>query len=149
MTRRLLAIAVLSSSVMSTACFEMFQQTTTPKTVNILGGTWSSVTPTGTSLINSCTNFTWNATEQSSTSASGSFSATCFNVLQISGTASGTLTGSAVTWTASGLANGGGITNCAVSLSGTASIEADQIRIPYSGTTCQGPVSGTELLKKS
>jgi hypothetical protein len=150
MTRRLLALAVIcSAAVINSACFEMFQQSTTPKTVNILGGTWSSTTPTGGSLINSCTNFQWTATQQSSTSAAGNFSATCFGVLQLTGTASGAMTGSSITWQASGLANGGGITDCAISLSGTATLEGDQIRIPYTGTTCQAPVSGTEILRKN
>jgi len=80
--------------------------------------------------------------------AAGNFSATCFGVMQLSGTASGTLNSSVVTWQASGLANGGGITNCAISLSGTATLEGDQIRIPFTGTTCQMPVSGTEILRK-
>jgi hypothetical protein len=34
-------------------------------------------------------------------------------------------------------------------LSGTATLESNgQIRIPYTGTTCMGPVSGIETLKK-
>jgi len=149
MTRRLLALAVIcSAAVLNSACFEMFQQSTAPKTINLLGGTWSSATPNSESLINSCTNFQWTATEQSATTAAGNFSATCFGVMQLSGTASGTLNSSVVTWQASGLANGGGITNCAISLSGTATLEGDQIRIPFTGTTCQMPVSGTEILRK-
>ena len=150
MTRRLLAIALLCSTVaFNSACFEMFQQSTTPKTVNLLGGTWVSVTPNGSSLINSCTNFSWTATSSSQTSASGNFSALCFGTLQISGTASGQMSGSNVTWQASGLANGGGFTDCAVTLSGTATIAADSIQIPYTGTACGMPVAGTETLKKS
>ena len=149
MTRRLLAVTLIcSAAVMNSACFEMFQQSSTPKTVNVLGGTWTSATPNSESLINSCTNFQWTATEKSATSASGNFSATCFGVLQLNGTASGTLNSSVVTWQASGLANGGGITDCAISLAGTATLEGDQIRIPYTGTTCQMPVSGTEILRK-
>ncbi len=150
MTRRLLALAVLcSAAAINSACFEMFQQSTTPQTVNLLGGTWSSVTPNSGSLINSCTNFQWTATQQSATSAAGNFSATCFGVLQLTGTASGAMSGTSVTWQASGLANGGGISDCAISLSGTATLEGDQIRIPYTGTTCQMPVSGTEILRKN
>jgi len=149
MTRRLLAFALMcSAAAINSACFEMFQQSTAPKTVNLLGGTWSSATPNSESLINSCTNFQWTATQKSDTSAAGNFSATCFGVLQLTGTASGTLNNSSVTWQASGLANGGGITDCAISLSGTATLEGDQIRIPFTGTTCQMPVSGTEILRK-
>jgi len=33
-------------------------------------------------------------------------------------------------------------------LSGTAELGVDSIRIPYSGTTCLGTVSGVEILNK-
>jgi hypothetical protein len=39
-----------------------------------------------------------------------------------------------------------GNSNCAVALSGTMEITPGGFRIPYSGTTCLGPVSGTEVL---
>jgi hypothetical protein len=37
---------------------------------------------------------------------------------------------------------------CAIALSGVATLETDKIRVPYSGTTCVGPVSGTEVLRR-
>jgi hypothetical protein len=69
-------------------------------------------------------------------------------VLQVSGTASGTISGSAINWSANGTATGGGLSDCPVALSGTALISTNQIQVPYSGTTCMGPVSGTEVLTK-
>jgi len=150
MKNRLLYVGMLCA-VLSAGCFEMFNQTTTnpTPTVQLLGGTWQSVTPTGTSLVNSCANFRWTATEQSATVVAGNFSATCFGVLQVAGSARGTISGSTINWTATALANGGGFTECAVSLTGTATFDGDQIRVPYTGTTCMGNVSGTEILRKT
>jgi hypothetical protein len=35
-----------------------------------------------------------------------------------------------------------------VALAGAATLEGTQVRVTYTGTTCLGPVSGTELLRK-
>lgn len=116
--------------------------------VNAMLGNWTSSTIIPSP--STCTNFKWNASEQTATSAKGSFSATCAGDLQVSGTAEGTLNTSAstITWKANGTATAPGITSCAISLSGTAELGVDSIRIPYSGTTCLGAVSGVETLKK-
>ena len=47
-------------------------------------------------------------------------------------------------------ATGPGIPNCPISLTGTGAVEDNNrtLRLPYSGTTCLGPVSGTEVLRK-
>ena len=150
MTRKVLAIGLISA-VLSAGCFEFLTQTpAAPGTVNLLGGSWSSTTGNATSLLTSCTNFHWNVTEQSVSSARGTFTATCFNTLQVSGNAQGTLSGATLNWTATALATGSGIAgDCTISLSGSATMENGQIKIPYSGTTCLGPVSGTEILKKN
>jgi hypothetical protein len=59
------------------------------------------------------------------------------------------VSGSTVTWTATATASAAGFPQCPIALSGTATIESDsQIRVPYTGTTCLGAVSGTELLRK-
>jgi hypothetical protein len=150
MTRTSFAIALISS-VLSAGCFDFFTKppTNPNPTVNMLGGQWASVTSTATSLLGSCTNFQWSVTEQSATSASGSFSATCFTTLQVSGTAQGTLSGATLNWSATALATGSGISgDCAISLAGTATMVNGEIHIPYSGTSCVGPVSGTEVLRK-
>ena len=95
-----------------------------------------------------CSDFKWDVTEQTGNSAAGSFSATCAGDLEISGTAQGTLNGAVVTWTAQANASVPGIPTCAITLAGTAELLVDSIRVPYSGTTCLGPVSGIETLKK-
>jgi hypothetical protein len=150
MTRTSLAIAVVCS-VLSAGCFEFFNKppSSPSPTVNMLGGSWTSTTANATSLLTSCTNFRWTVTEQSASSSSGTFTATCFNTLQVSGTAQGTLSGATLNWSATALATGSGIAgDCAISLSGTATMVNNEINIPYSGTTCLGPVSGTEVLRK-
>jgi hypothetical protein len=149
MTRRLL-FACAAAALLSAACFESFNTSTSPTaTVNLFGGTWVSSNSPGTQLINSCTNFKWTVTSSTPTLAAGNFSATCFGTMQVTGSAQGVPNGSTVTWTATAVATGGGVNDCAISLSGTATLGADQITIAYTGTTCLGPVAGTEVLVKS
>ena len=52
--------------------------------------------------------------------------------------------------TVTGTAIIAGIPACAFSLNGTGSIEdnGNTLRLPYSGTTCLGPVSGSEVLRR-
>ena len=114
---------------------------------NSLLGAWtsSSVIPSPST----CTDFVWTVTEQTGTSARGSFSATCAGELKLTGVAQGAFTSpSAIAWSASGNATGPGLTSCAISLTGTATLGTDSIRIPYNGTTCLGPVSGIESVRK-
>ena len=110
-------------------------------------GNWTSsnLTPAA----NACTDFKWNVTQQTGNSASGTFSATCTGDLRVSGTASGALSGSIVTWNANATASVPGLPSCAITLTGTAELGVDSIRVPYSGDTCLGKVSGVEVLKKN
>ena len=143
-----------AAAVITTGCvgFEHSSSITSPTSASVLGtnvlmGSWTSA-----SIIpspSSCTNFKWNVTEQTATSAKGSFSASCAGDLNVSGTAQGTLGGATITWSGNGTASGPGLTSCAIALNGTAELGIDSIRIPYSGTTCLGNVSGVEILKKS
>jgi hypothetical protein len=66
----------------------------------------------------------------------------------VTGTAEGTLSGSTIAWNASGNATGPGVPSCVITLTGTAELGTDSIRVPYSGDTCLGKVSGVEILKK-
>ena len=112
-----------------------------------LMGNWvsaSSVIPSSST----CSDFTWNATEQTGTTAKGSFSATCAGALKVAGTAQGTLSGSVVAWTANGTATAPALPSCGITLAGTAELGANSIRVPYSGDTCLGKVSGVEILNK-
>ncbi len=147
-------VSAIVVSAASVGCVGYESKTTTPSspttgtTVNALVGTWKSAS---TSIIpdpNSCTDFTWTPTQQSATSAVGSFTATCAGGLKASGTAGGTLSGTTITWSGQAIASTPEIASCPVSLSGTAELGASSIRIPYSGNTCLGPVSGVEILNK-
>lgn len=141
----------LCAAVAGCTSFEHTSTTTTPSSTGIgaLMGTWTSATASGViPPPSTCTDFKWNATEQTATTASGSFSATCAGDLKVAGTASGTLTGTTVAWSANGTATVAGTAACPISLTGTAELGANSIRVPYSGTTCAGPVSGVEILNK-
>jgi hypothetical protein len=116
--------------------------------LSALMGNWTSsnIIPSASS----CTDFKWNVTEQTANSARGAFSATCSNnALKLSGTAEGTLSGSLVNWKAAGKATAGDLVSCDISLEGTAELGVDSIRVPYSGQTCLGRVSGVEVLRKN
>ena len=95
-----------------------------------------------------CSDFKWDVTEQTGNSAAGTFSATCAGDLKINGTAQGTLSGSIITWSANATASVPGLNSCPIALTGTAELLVDSIRVPYSGTTCLGPVSGVETLRR-
>jgi len=53
-----------------------------------------------------------------------------------------------VTWSATAIGSSPGFPDCAMTLQGAAVLEGDQIRIPYTGSTCIGPVAGVEILRK-
>lgn len=149
MSKRLLIVAV-SAVFFNAACFEFLQKgktSPTDYTVDFLGGTWKSVS-SQTSVLDTCTNFTWTVTEKSGNTGAGTFTATCLENLQVSGQASGVLVGDTVTWSATATGSSPGFPDCAMTLSGAALLEGDQIRIPYTGSTCIGPVAGTEILRK-
>jgi len=109
-------------------------------------GTWTSATSSG-----SCNNFEWRITNQTATMISGLFFARCAGNLTASGSAWGELNGANTTTLpirVTAGATGPGVAACEVSLTGTATFYGDMIRIPYSGTTCVGSVSGTEVLQR-
>jgi hypothetical protein len=142
-----LCLAVAGSTA---ACFgyERGKSPTSPTAggSGSLMGNWtsSSLIPTPST----CADFKWNVTEQTATAARGSFSATCANELKLTGTAQGSLSGSTIDWSAQGVANAPGISGCNISLKGTAEIGVSSIRVPYSGDTCLGKVSGVETLSR-
>jgi len=146
-----LQIVVLSAALAAGGCID-FEHKSTPTGPSAAGsgsllGNWtsSSIVPSPTD----CTDFKWNVTEQSELSAKGSFSATCKGDLKVAGTAQGQFTTSGtIAWSGEANATAPGITSCAIKLSGTAELQVDSIRIPYSGDTCLGKVSGVEILRR-
>jgi hypothetical protein len=150
MKNRVLSIVVVSAAVATAGCFgfERKSSLTGPSAVGVgaLMGNWTSsnIIPSPTT----CTDFKWNVTEQTTTTAKGSFSATCAGELKFTGTAEGKMTGNSISWTANGKATGPGLPSCDIALVGTAELTVDSIRVPYSGTTCLGPVNGVENLRR-
>lgn len=142
----LLALAV-SLSVAAAGCIEFTQKTTGPSDeLKALAGNWSAdnIIPAASS----CTNFKWNVTELTGSTASGSFSATCAGNLKVEGTANGRLTGSVIDWSADGTATAPDLPACNIHLEGTATLKDDVIEVPYTGRTCLGDVSGTQILRR-
>jgi len=96
-----------------------------------------------------CTNFQWSITSQTANTVSGDFSAACAGSISIQGVAQGQLNGTTIPLTVTGAATLPGIGSCNFSLAGTAFIEnGEALRVPYSGQTCIGPVSGEETLRR-
>jgi hypothetical protein len=153
MKRFVLVVLTVFAAAASAACFDFGSKTSpSPTTSQVLGGTWvttQSLPGVSGSIQDSCVNFQWNVTEFSGTSGAGTFSATCMGNVQVAGSASGTLAGSTVNWSANATGTAPGLPPCPIALTGTATLEAsNRIRIPYSGTTCLGPVSGTEIVTR-
>jgi len=144
-----LITAVCAIAAATSACLDFEHKSTLAPSSSGLGalsGNWTS-----TSIIPSpsaCTDFTWNVTEHTETSASGAFSATCAGQLKLSGNAEGTLSGSIIEWKANGNATALGLASCKIALMGTAELTTTAIRVPYAGDTCLGPVSGVENLQR-
>jgi hypothetical protein len=143
--------APLCLAVLSTGCFEMFNNSPTnpDPSIGLLGARWESASPNTDKLLTSCTNFHYTVTEaqSGSTIGAGTFTATCFGVLQVSGAIRVTQSGSAVNFEAFGTANGAGIADCAIALTGTGTLNGQELNLTYTGETCQGPVSGSEKLR--
>ena len=144
----LVVLSIAAASAAGCIGFDRQSGVTAPSAtgVSALMGTWTSATIIPSP--SACSNFKWNASEQTATAAKGTFSATCAGDLNFTGAAEGTLNGAVINWKATGNATGPSITACAISLTGTAELGTSSIRIPYSGTTCLGAVSGTETLRR-
>src|SRR6059058_978480 len=100
---------------------------------------------------NSCGNFQYQIASQTASSITGTFTATCGNGMVLSAMASGKVNGNNVTITLDGSGSMQGLPLCTFKITGNGTIEdnGNTLRIPYSGTTCLGPVHGTEVLRKA
>lgn len=151
MKNRILLVVLSMAAVPAAGCIGFDRQSaiTGPSATGIgaLMGSWSSsnIIPSAAS----CTDFKWNVTEQTAATAKGSFSASCAGDLKVTGIAQGSLTGAGtIAWSAQGTATAPGLTGCGIALTGTAELATDSIRVPYTGDTCLGKVSGVEILRK-
>ena len=146
MTRLLAVIALAAAAAGCMSFLTPSATNSTPVTADALVGAWAPVSSWSTAP-NTCTDFHWTVADVSGTTAAGTFTATC-GAMPVSGIARGTLTDQSLAWTATatGLTTAG--LACPVSLTGTATFDGTQIRVPYAGTTCLGNVSGAEILRK-
>jgi hypothetical protein len=151
---KLLRIAlILTLAVSSTACFDMFKNlfdspTEPSKSGDVRSylGTWSgaAVTP----VAQSCGGMQWKITSQTGGQASGAFSATCADGVNLEGTMTATHGETSIPWAATGTATKG-TTTCPFSMTGTGTFQGtSNIVVNYAGTSCNGPVSGSETIKR-
>jgi hypothetical protein len=161
MTRPLVSAALLGVLALGvTACtsFESGKTMSSPIAPSVTGGssagtlvgTWDSQAGFALPSASTCTNFEWQISTQSSSAVAGTFAATCAGGVGISATASGSLNSTtAVALSISGVALIGGVPACTFTLNGLGTIANDDtLTIPYTGTTCLGPVHGTETLRR-
>jgi hypothetical protein len=119
-----------------------------PPAPSQFAGTWTSA-DAALPAPGSCGNFQWQVTDATATSLAGTFSATCADGISVAGSASGQLQGTQVPLTVTGTATYANSVSCPFSLSGTGTVvDNNTLTIPYSGTTCLGPVHGTETLHR-
>lgn len=113
-------------------------------------GSWASPTIGGLPNIQSCTNLTWQISNLSPTEVAGSMSAVCGGSVTVNADLTGKLNGSdIVDLTAKGQAVAMGIT-CGFTLTGVGTRQTnDSMKLDYQGSTCLGPVSGSEMLRRA
>ncbi len=144
---------ILMLAVSSTACIDMFKNiftspTDTTKTGDIRSylGTW--IGPVVAPAAQSCGSLQWKITSQTGGQASGEFSATCADDVKLAGTMTATHGETSIPWAATGTATKGAAT-CPFSMTGTGTFQGtSNIVVNYAGTSCNGPLSGSETIKR-
>ncbi len=155
MKRRLFVLLAAMAPAIAGCTFAHETGLTSPSqltaTTASLAGNWKSLSAGTAFDVGECGGFTWDVTSVSDTSVSGTFGATCGSGLRVTGSASGTMTSATtVSISAAGLVEGAGVPSCAFSLAGVGTLSGtDTLTIPYTGSTCLGPLSGTETLHKN
>ena len=144
------ACSVEKSGASTTSPLAPTSTTTTSSGSHSVVSTWASTTsdlPKGAG----CSNFKWALTAETTTSLSGDFTLLCLGAVTVSGTANGTIAGSAVTLTAQGTAVGQGVpASCTFTLTATGTIVGTtSLPLNYTAQTCLGPISGSETLRRS
>lgn len=146
MTRYILGVGLAAS--LATGCSYERGNPTEPTSSGIqaLTGNWASATNVSRE---NCTDFQWSITEQTATSASGTFSATCKGDLRINGSARATLAGDVISWSANANAtNVPVVGTCPIALGGRAELGVDSVAIHYNGEVCGFAVNGVETLRR-
>jgi hypothetical protein len=139
----------------STACVgplkDWFSSPESPSdstTVRSYLGTWVGPAVTSFPTAQSCGNLQWKITSQTGAQISGDFQAACSGGLTLVGTLAATHGETTIPWAASGTATQGSMT-CTFNMTGTGTFQGtSNILVNYAGTTCLGPVSGSETIKR-
>jgi hypothetical protein len=146
-----LIVALATGSI---ACGDMFKNlfdsptepTDTSGSVRSYLGTWAgaNVTPAA----QSCSGIQWKITSQTGSQASGEFAATCADGVTLAGTVTATHSDTAIPWAATGTATKEA-TSCPFNMTGTGTFQGtSNILVSYAGTSCLGPLSGSETIKR-
>ena len=140
----------------SAACGDLFKNLingspTTPSDPGAIRsylGTWAGPT-TATPTAQSCTGLQWKITSQTGSQVSGDFAASCADGVQLAGTLTATHSDTTIPWAATGTATKGA-TTCPFNMTGTGTFQGtSNIVLNYAGTTtCLGPFSGSETIKR-
>ncbi len=147
---------VLALVVSSTACYgldNLFNKSPTSasdssSTVRSYLGTWIGPTLTSFPTTSSCGSVQWKITSQVGNQISGDFQAACAGGINLAGTIVASTSDTSIPWAASGTATQGS-TSCPFNLTGTGTFQGtSNIVVNYAGTTCLGPVSGSETIKR-
>jgi len=146
---------IVTAALSSTACTDMLKNIfssptkpseTTSGEVRSYLGTW--VGPTVTPAAQSCGGLQWKITSQAGTQANGEFAATCADGIKLAGTVTATHSDTTIPWAATGTATKD-TTSCPFNMTGTGTFQGtSNILLNYAGTTCLGPLSGSETIKR-
>ena len=153
MKRILLSVQIIVLAWFTQACFDIQYQDTlknTPTNTSTQSflGEWRSANPSSFPTTQSCGDLKWNVTSQDATRMTGNFEATCAGGVKLAGTATATM-GNPMQLDANGMATGLGPVSCPFNLAGTGIPQIDaSIRVEYIGSTCVGPISGTEVIRR-
>jgi hypothetical protein len=153
------AVCMLALVVCSTACYgldNLFNTSPTSASASSSSssarsylGTWIGPTLTTFPTAQTCGGLQWKITSQTANQISGDFTASCAGGISLAGTVvAGTTDSTTIPWAASGTATQGS-TSCPFSLTGTGTFQGtSNIVVTYAGTTCLGPISGSETIKR-
>lgn len=154
MQQHLATLLVLGLACTAAAGCDLFKKDsdTTPTTptpnvsLDVFTGSWASIT--ASTPATGCGNIKYTVTPVTSTTANVTFTGTCASNIQVTGTGAGTISGSALQWTAQGSVTQGTLT-CPFNFTNSQAVQDTAgIKVTYSGTVCGIAVSGSELVKK-
>jgi hypothetical protein len=145
--------AIIMLAVSSIACGDLFKNIFNSPTepsengdVRSYLGTWAG--PTAAPAAQSCGSLQWKITSQTGGQVGGDFSAVCAEDVSLTGTMTATHGETSIPWAATGTAAKGTAT-CPFSMTGTGTFQGtSNILVNYAGTSCNGPVSGSQTIKR-